>query len=505
MTKPYLTKLQLYGLLIGIIGSILLYLFPIDPSNMPASMTAAVVFLMAAWWLTEAVPLSVTSLLPLLLFPLLGVLNAKDVSSAYINNIIFLFIGAFMLSLSVERWNLHKRISIKMINLIGGGPERILFALMLSTWFLSMFINNTSTTMLMLPIALSIILQFENLNGKPQVIGFAAALLLGVAYASSVGGVATLVGTVPNLVFVKIFQSTFPLGPKISFATWMMAAMPISAVLLVLIWMVLKFMLLRKGSKLNVDKSFIENESKKLGKMTYEENVLTFLLFLVAFLWIFRVDLELGFVTIPGWSNLLTFGEYIDDSSVAVFVAVLLFFIPSRNSAGNYLADVTVIRKVPWDVIILFGGGFAIADAFQSTGLASIISSNLTVLGDIDPIFMLLAICGLLTFLTELTSNTATTQTVLPILAATAVAMQINPLLLMIPATISASMAFMLPVATPPNAIIFGTGRVKIYQMARVGLVLNFIGIVVISLMFYFLGMLIFDITPGEFPFWGLK
>ena len=238
--------------------------------------------------------------------------------------------------------------------------------------------------------------------------------------------------------------------------------------------------------------------------MTYEEKTLTLIMIATALLWIFRGDLELGFATIPGWSNLLSFGKMIDDSTVAVFIALLMFFIPSKTK-DKFIADGSMLAQIPWDVIILFGGGFAIADAFQSTGLAALISANLTALKNVNPLIMVVVICTLITFLTELTSNTATTQTVLPILAATAVAMQVNPLLFMIPATISASMAFMLPVATPPNAIIFGTGRIKIQQMARTGFILNWIGVVVISLMFYYLGMLVFDINPNLFPVWGGK
>ena len=499
-----MTKLQLFGLITGIAGAILLFLFPVEPSNLPASRTAAIVCLMAVWWLSEAIPLAATSLLPLVLFPLLGIMDVRLVSSAYINNIIFLFIGAFIISIAIERWNLHRRISINIIRLIGGGPSRLLLAIMLSAWFLSMFINNTSTTMLVLPIALSVILQMEFLNGKENVKGFSAALVLGVAYTASIGGIATLVGTVPNMVFVRIFEASFPAAPQISFTSWMLFALPISAVLIFSTWLLIKFLLLRKEKSLCINKDFIEEEHGRLGKMTYEEKTLTLIMIATALLWIFRGDLELGFATIPGWSNLLSFGKMIDDSTVAVFIALLMFFIPSKTK-DKFIADGSMLAQIPWDVIILFGGGFAIADAFQSTGLAALISANLTALKNVNPLIMIVIICTLITFLTELTSNTATTQTVLPILAATAVAMQVNPLLFMIPATISASMAFMLPVATPPNAIIFGTGRIKIQQMARTGFILNWIGVVVISLMFYYLGMLVFDINPNLFPVWGGK
>jgi sodium-dependent dicarboxylate transporter 2/3/5 len=494
---------QLTGLLIGLGGGFLLFLFPVDTSNLLASRAAAVVFLMAAWWLTEAIPIAVTSMIPLVLFPIFGILSAKQVASAYVNNIIFLFIGAFMIAITVEKWQLHRRMSIKIIKVIGGSPARMLFAVMLSAWMLSMLINNTSTTMLMLPIAVSIILQMEEINEKTQIRGFSTAMLLGIAYGSSIGGMATIVGTPPNLVFARIFSTTFPHAPEIDFSTWMMGAFPISAIMLIVTWLVLNYILIRKKDNLKVDRQYILDENKKLGSMSYEEKIIAFLLLLLTLMWFFRADLELGSVTIPGWTSLFSFGKMIDDSTVAVFIAFLLFFIPSKSQPGKFMMDNTIFKKIPWDIIILFGGGFAIAHAFKTTGLATFISSHLTILNDVSPIVMIIAICGLLTFLTELTSNTATTQTVLPILAATAVAMHVNPLLFMIPATISASMAFMMPVATPPNAIIFGTSRIKIYEMARVGIILNFIGMVVITVLFYYLGTVVFNINPNQFPWWA--
>ena len=503
MKNQYFTKGQFFGLILGLIGGFLLFIFPVAPENLIASRTAAIVFLMASWWLTEAIPIAATSLIPLVLFPLLGILSAKQVSNSYINNIIFLFIGAFMIAITVEKWDLHRRISIKLIKTIGNSPARMLLALMLASWLLSMLINNTSTTMLMLPIALSIILQMEETNDKQKVKNFAIAMLLGIAYASSIGGIATLVGTVPNLVFARIFEMTFPAGPKINFSTWMMTGMPISVIMLVVAWLILKFSLLNRKNNLTIDSDYIIAENKKLGKMSYEEKVVSFLLLALTLLWIFRVDLKIGTFTITGWSDIFTFGKMFDDSTIAIGIAALLFLIPSRSKKGKFLADNTIFKGIPWHIIILFGGGFAVADAFKETELAEIISSNLTFMSGIHPIIIIMIISALLMLLTELTSNTATTQTILPILAATAIGMHINPLLLMVPATISASMAFMLPVATPPNAIVFGSGRLKIYEMARIGVMVNFSAMVVISLMFYYLGMFFYNINPNSFPWWA--
>lgn len=503
MKKEYFTKGQFIGLIVGLIGGFLLLVFPIDTTNPAASRTAAIVFLMASWWLTEAIPIAATSLIPIVLFPLFGILSAKQIAHSYINNIIFLFIGAFMIAITVEKWQLHRRISIKLIKAIGSSPARMLLALMTASWLLSMLINNTSTTMLMLPIALSIVLQMEETNDAAKVKHFAIAILLGIAYASSIGGIATLVGTVPNLVFARIFETTFPAGPKINFSTWMLTGMPISIIMLIITWLILKFTLLKSRNKLHIDSEYIIEENRKLGKMSYEERVITFLLVTLALLWIFRADLVLGSFVIPGWSRLLPFGRMLDDSTVAVGIAAMFFLIPSRTKKGEFLADNTIFRGIPWHIIILFGGGFAVADAFKETELARIISSNLTFIEHIHPIIIIMIISVLLMLLTELTSNTATTQTVLPILAATAVGMHLNPLLLMVPATLAASMAFMLPVATPPNAIVFGSGRLKIYEMARIGVFVNLSAVIVISIMFYYLGMFIFNINPYAFPWWA--
>jgi len=337
---------QLIGLLTGIIGAVILFVFPVDPQNLLASRAAAVVFLMASWWLTEAIPIAVTSLIPLLLFPVFGILSAKQVSSSYVNNIIFLFIGAFMIAITVEKWNLHRRMSIKLIKIIGGSPSRMLLAVMLSSWLLSMLINNTSTTMLMLPIAVSIILQMEEINEKDRIRGFSTAMLLGIAYGSSIGGIATLVGTPPNLVFARIFSTTFPKAPEIYFSTWMMVALPISAVTLIATWLVLKYVLIKKKHNLQVDKQYILDEDKKLGAMSYEEKVVAALLLLLTVLWFFRANLDLGSVTIPGWTDLFSFGKMIDDSTVAIFIAVLLFFIPSKSKPGTFMIDNSIFRTV---------------------------------------------------------------------------------------------------------------------------------------------------------------
>jgi sodium-dependent dicarboxylate transporter 2/3/5 len=342
--------------------------------------------------------------------------------------------------------------------------------------------------------------------------------MLGIAYASSMGGIATLVGTPPNLVLQRVFELTFPKAPPISFGTWIIMAFPLTIIMTLIIWIVLTKVFFRFPEKLGVDPTIVDKEYKGLGPMSFEEKTVFICFAITAILWIFRKKLQLGFVTIPGWSQLLPYPDLIDDGTVALCMASILFFIPTRGQKadkstimdvgvfGAYpvtVMGVEVFKGLPWNIIILFGGGFALAKGFQVTGLSAFIGQKLQVLAGISPVYMIGIVCTNLTFLTELTSNTATTQMLLPILGSLAVAIKWNPLMLMIPATLSASCAFMMPVATPPNAIVFGSGRVKIAEMVRVGVVINLIGIVIITVLFYFLGTAVFSIDSAVFPEWA--
>jgi len=333
---------------------------------------------------------------------------------------------------------------------------------------------------------------------------FSVSLMLGIAYGASLGGIATLVGTPPNLAFVRIFHISFPDSPEISFGKWMMLGLPIAIVMLFVTWILLTKILYRLKNKTSFDKKLLREEYKLLGKPGFEEKLVLAIFTITALLWIFRIDLSLGSFIIPGWSNLLANSKYIDDSTVGIFMSLLLFILPAKKGEHKRLLNARAFGKIPWEIVILFGGGFALASGFQSSGLSELLGEQLTALSGIPPILMIVIVCFCLTFLTELTSNTATTQTILPILAAISVSTQINPLFLMIPATLSASFAFMMPVGTPPNAIVFSSGKVTIKQMARTGLILNFIGIVVVTLMFYLLGNFIFGINPNEFPLWAV-
>lgn len=497
---------SLISFVITPLAAISLILFvDLDPENRLVTATLAVALLMAVWWVTEAVPLAITSLLPVALFPLLGIMDGKEVSAVYFNDVIFLFVGGFIMALAMQRWNLHRRIALNILMVTGMSHGRILLGFMLATAFLSMWISNTATAMMMIPILLSIITNLEETVGKENISKYTIGLLLGVAYSASIGGVATLVGTPPNLSFARIFHIYFPDAPEISFAAWFIFALPIAFVLLAITWTYL-FLLFKpeKGTWVRMRKQTIKDQLLAMGPMKFEESVVFINFVLIAFLWLFRADIQLGWITIRGWANIFPFSNYINDGTVAIIIAVMLFVLPSKTEGTNRIMNWKTAEKIPWNIILLFGGGFALASGFKVSGLSVWIGEQLVWVSTFNILIVIFFIALLMTTLTELTSNTATTEMILPILAGIAVSAQMNPLLLMLPATLSGSMAFMLPVATPPNAIVFGTNRLKVIQMARAGLALNLIGAVVITLMTYWIGMMVFGISLSEFPEWAV-
>ncbi|NOY89042.1 MAG: SLC13/DASS family transporter [FCB group bacterium] len=501
--ESYYGLKQTVGLITGILVSLIILFFcNLKPGNPVVTRTAAVAVLMAIWWLTEAIPIAATALLPVVLFPLLGIMKGKLVAATYYNHIIFLFIGGFIVALAMQKWNLHRRIALKIILTIGISPKRLILGFMVATAFLSMWISNTATTMMMVPIAMAIVLKLEEALPGKGISRFAVVLLIGIAYAASIGGMATLIGTPPNLAFSKIFQTSFPHAPEITFAQWFAFGLPVSIIFLIITWWVLTTFFMSKHHKINVDIELFKREYHHLGKMSYEEKIVMALFIFLALSWLFRKSIVIGSFTIPGWTEIMPVPSFIDDGTIAIAASLLLFLIPSRTKKRTRLMDWETANKLNWGIVILFGGGFALAAGFKESGLSIWLAQQLTGLGGIPTLFMIAAICTLLTFLTELTSNTATTQIILPLLASLAVAIKVNPLLLMIPATLSASCAFMLPVATPPNAIIFGTGEIKMKDMMQTGIVMNLIGIVLITALIYLIGLPILHIDPSHLPAW---
>ena len=507
MSKPIRNKtsqIQKAALIVAPLLSIFMVLFvDLDPENKKVTYCLAIAMLMAIWWITEAIPLAATALLPVALFPLFGVVDGKTVSAMYFNHLIFLFIGGFLMAFAMERWNLHRRIALRILLLFGVSPGRILLGFMLATSFLSMWMSNTATAMMMVPIALSIIMKLEESLGEPKMGRYSIGLLLGIAYAASIGGISTLVGTPPNLSFARIVSIIFPEMTEISFADWFIYAIPVTVLLFVSAWTLLYFMYKPTESWHNIQLNDFKKEYLALGKPKAEEKIVLFLFVTLAFLWIFRSGFNIQSFVIPGWSRLFKSPTYINDGTVAIFIALLLFIIPSKTEKGERIMNWETANKIPWNIVLLFGGGFALAQGFVDSGLSVWFGERLAGLANVDPMVLTLANVSLMSLLTELTSNVATTEMILPILAGLSTAIEINPLLLMIPATLASSLAFMLPVATPPNAIVFGTNRIQVKDMVKTGILLNIIGIVIATLVMYYWGTVVFEIDVSIFPDWA--
>jgi sodium-dependent dicarboxylate transporter 2/3/5 len=460
--------------------------FPAMPPQ--ARSMAALAVLMAVWWLTEALPISVTALAPLVALPLLGIANARAAAAPYADPNVFLFVGGFILAACMQRWGLHRRLALAVLLALGGSPRRIVLGCMVATAFLSMWASNTATVLMMLPIATALIDRGGSEDERERQ-RFATCLLLGIAYAASAGGMGTLIGTPPNIVFAAVLRRLVPGAPEVSFLRWMGIGVPVALALLVLTYVLLTRVLFQLSpGAFTLDMARLREERQAMGPMSPGERYIAAAFLATALLWIFRRDLELGTLVIPGWSRLLAHGESIHDGTVAIAMAVLLFAVPVDRRQGLFLMDRDWYKAVPWDIVMLFGGGFALANGFQSSGLSAWMGERLVFVGALPPLAMMLAVALFTTLLTQLTSNTATTTVLLPILAATALAAGASPVLYMLPATFAASAAFMLPVATPPNAIVFASGRITVAQMARAGVLLNLLSVPVIALLCWWLG-----------------
>ena len=485
------------GLLVGPLGFLLLSLlaepfYPGGAAPLPSALkVAAVTFLMAAWWVTEAIPIPITSLLPLALFPLLGVAPMKAVVPAYADHFILLLMGGFMIALALERWNLHRRIALNVVLRVGTQPHRLILGFMVAGAGLSMWISNTATTLMMLPIALAVIQRMEESHepGDARVKTMGVGLMLGIAYACNVGGLGTPIGTPPNLIFMSTYADAFPppgLGvekPSVSFLDWCVMALPIVVTMLLVIWFVLTRGINRIDPNLKVgDPEALKAEAKGLGRMSSAEVRVAIVFGITALLWVFRKPIAVGDVSIGGWAGWIHGAGRIEDSTVAIAAVIACFLIPAGNAAPKErLLNWETASKIPWGLLLLFGGGLALAAGFKVTGLSTWVGSSLGGLADLPLWAMLLLVCLCVTFLTEVTSNTATTSILMPVLAAVCLEHGIDPDHLMLPAALSASCAFMLPVATAPNAIVFGSGRVQMGDMVKCGFAINLIGVVVIS------------------------
>lgn len=465
---------QNIGLAAGPIAGLLLYVFfrP-EGLSLPATATAGLAAWLAIWWSTEALPVAVTAFLPLVLFPLFGINSMAVTASSYSHPIIYLFLGGFVIALAIERSGLHIRTALKVFRLAGLNGKSLVAGFMTAAAVISMWISNTSTTLMLLPIAASVTMVIRDTMSstlsQKEITNFETSMLLGLAYAATLGGMATLVGTPPNTFMVGFMADSYQVD--IDFMRWMLVGVPLAAVMLPITWLILtKFLYPVNFRASQQAKSHIDNLYAGLGKMQPAEKRTLYVFVALVLGWVFRKQI----VAMTGLTGLT-------DSGVAMAAAVLAFLVPSGKK-GEALVTWDDTKKLPWGVLILFGGGLALAAGMTATGLTLWLGKQLAPLGEINIALLVVASALLVIFLTELTSNLATTATILPVMAAIAVETGQDPLIFVIPVTLAASCAFMLPVATPPNAIVFSSGRVPIPRMMRAGFFLNMIGVVVLSL-----------------------
>lgn len=450
--------------------------------------TLALALLMAIWWITEALPISVVALLPMVLLPALGIAHFQHaqlpayfiVFSPYMHRLVVLFLGGFTIAEAMKRWNLHERIALHFIGVIGFSPKRIILGLMIATACISMFISNTATTAMMMPIALAILLKAGCQPAKSR---FGTSLMLSIAYAASIGGIGTLIGTPPNVVLAGFAELL--LNIDINFQNWLLIGLPLVITLIPLTWWLLIKMNPPEITALAGSKKIVKERIEKLGKLKGGERNTLFIFILTACMWIFRSGFNLSFIHIPGWTQLLGV-PWIDDSVIAMIAVLLFYLLPTDIRKWEFTLDWKTNLNIPWGTLLLFGGGITIGKAMQETGAALYIAMNLIELRSLPTIVIILAIILLAKLLSEITSNTATTTMLMPILFALGIAIGVDPLSLMIAGAVASSLVFMLPVATPPNAIVYGTEYVSMSEMVRNGFVLQLVTTLIWICLLYF-------------------
>lgn len=508
-------RVSTVGLILGpLVFILIVFLIPIDDLSYDAKIVLGITLWMTSWWITEAIPIYVTALLPLVLFPSLEITDLGDTASAYADRIVFLFLGGFILAKAIEKTGLHKRFALNFLRAFGTNPKNIVAAFIIVTGFLSAWISNTATAMLMVPIASAVILQVDNPAHRKQ---FGLCLMLSIAYSASLGGLATLIGTPPNAIFASLSSSLHDVN--VNFADWMLIGMPISAVSLFVTWLYMVNVGVKISSKtisLVKEKEIISRQLHKLGKMSADEKIAAAVFSATALLWITRGLL---------WKDYL---PMIDDTTIVLIAAISLFLLPSISHSRHSLSsesaklppsslslkelppssqevsnhsrkterllDWNTAVKIPWGVLLLIGGGLALADAFQITGLDKWIASSLSFVKELNYILIIVILVAITIFASEIMSNTAAAAVFIPIAASLATSISIDPILLMAPIAIATSYGFIMPVGTPPNAIVFATGHVTAAKMARVGIPLDIIGILIVTIMSTLLVPLVFTL-----------
>lgn len=489
---------------IGIVLGVLLFIviqFLLAPDGMSdgAKAAAGVVVLMSVWWITEAVPVYVTALVPLVLFPVFDVLSAAETSSNYGHNYVLMFLAIFFLAKAIEVQNLHKRIALTILSFFGTSRSHIVLSMMVATAFVSMWIANITTALMMLPIGLSIIEKDENNTvGNNR---FAPALMLAVAYSASIGGLATLIGSPTNMIFIGIFEKLFPYAPTFNFFKWLKIGMPVVVIFLPIFWLfIIKYFKIE--GRLSDNLNIVKKELVDLGVMQSGEKRVLLVAFFTVLAWVFKDAIYIGDIHIYGWTELIGISGRIHDSTIAMTSAILLFVIPANGE--RKLLNWKEACQVPWGVVIIVGGGYAVANGFDVTGLAQWLGGQLNFVDGLSFFTVLIAVIVFVLFFTEFNSNTASANILLPILSSTALAANMNPLLFMVPATVVCSCAFMMPAATGPNTVVFASNRVSVPEMIKCGFWLNLITMVLLPLIFYFVIIPWLDIEL-EMPKWVLK
>ncbi len=463
----------------------------------PAWRLIGVTLMMACWWVTEALPIPVVALAPLTLFPVLGIASISETGGPYGHRVVFLLMGGFIIALAMQKWGLHRRIALSVVARVGGGPRRVVAGFMLPTAFLSMWMSNTAATAMMVPIGLSVISFFYDEAGggaEAKRRNFACALMLAIAFAANVGGMSTIIGTPPNAVLAGVMSETF--GYEIGFVEWLVIGLPVTCVMLPIIWFVLTRVAFNVPMNTGTDHhGLLQTELHKLGRISRAETTVGITLITVAILWLMRRHI----------SEIAPFAG-INDTSISIAGAIALFLLPvGRGKDGQrvFALDWQTVTKMPWGVLVLLGGGFSLAAAIRATGLAAWIGDQTAIIGVLPTLAVVAVSVLIVVYLTEINSNTATTATFVPILAAVAISLGENPLLLCFPAALAASAAFMLPVATAPNATVFASGHVPIASMVRAGMILNPLAALVIVIVTWFLLGPALGVIPGELPDWA--
>ncbi len=498
------------GRILGALVFLAVILAPMDPGILPlnAKYVAAVTLLMIIWWVTEAIPIPATALLPLALFPVLGVLSPAEAAAPYADKIIFLFMGGFIIAMSMQRWGLHRRIALNIIRVVGTAPRRLVFGFMVATAFLSMWISNTATAMMMVPIAIAIIstvlpdtgMSLDEMSEEHR--NFSECLIISIAHAATIGGIATIIGTPPNGLFIAQMGILFPAAPPIDFFTWMKFGVPLAALFLPVSWFWLTYGAFRHMPReISGGKEIIDKGLADLGGMSDGERWTLLVFTLTALAWIFASTKHIGDFVLPGIDMFI---PGIHDSTIAISGALILFLIPVDADGGTCVMTWEYAKKIPWGILILFGGGICISVAFLKSGLAQVIAGQITVIHWLPIMVTVLVVGVVISLMTEVTSNTAMASVMIPIMAAASVCMGLHPYLLMLTVAICSSFAFMLPVATPPNAIVYGSGYISIQDMIRSGWVLNFIGVALWTVLLFTLVTWALGFTP-EMPVWAFQ